>query len=131
MNVKYLIRSGILLVLGLSIVSVVGCASYKVNLRDGKKYASTGSVDIVDSKPDRPFVIIANFRGSETAACQKQQPYCRLVSRAREAGAHAVWIQKLERQTSAGEWIEYRGRLIRLYPETRVVVSGVFLRYIE
>ena len=126
MNLSFARLSISLLVL----LMLSGCAApYAVKPVTNQKYPATQSVELVFEKPDKPFTVIASFSGTRQNSCAKSEPYCDLRKQAREQGAHAVWVQHSESQQYPGDWVEYRGRMIRIYPYTRVSVSGVFIRF--
>lgn len=91
-------------------------------------FSPTAAVQIVDVEPGAPCVLVATFRGNESAACPAGERYCLLQKLARSRGANTILMERTEQSYYEGEWKEIRGRLVHLRPFTTTTHTGKFLR---
>jgi len=114
----------------LFLVALVSCGSaVSIVPVSDSIYPPTNSISIITETPGRPFEILAKFIAPAKDVCQDGGQQCALLYRARKIGADAAWIQKKETIEHSGDWVEYRGRLVRIYPWTQIRMSGVLIRY--
>ena len=120
------------LVLGSIALLVTSCSSsFTVTplIDAGVKLPASETVEVVHEKPNRDFLAIARFHGSEKKKCDKGNELCGLRERARKMGANAIWVQNVHTTNYPGDWIHYNDRMIRVYPYSVTIISGVFVTY--
>ena len=121
-------------ILAVLTVVMAGCTpAYVVRPVSDAKYAPSTAVQIIGptERPNRPFVTIAEFQGTEQHSCPAQESYCDRTAAARRAGADAVWIQHTDSYDYPGEWKMIKGRLSHIHGFTSTVSKGIFVRYVR
>ena len=126
--------SRLLSVIALAMVALVNTScstSFTVTplIDAGVKLPATKMIEVVYEKPDRAFLAIARFHGSEKKKCVAGNEFCSLRETARKMGAHAIWVKDANTTEYPGDWVHYKDRMIRIYPYSVTVVSGVFVVY--
>ena len=96
-----------------------------------QRYPATSTVDLISAEPQRRYITLATFSGKEEGRCAADIPYCSLREQAKQAGAHAIWIQKRDTVVYPGEWIMIEGQLTQLRPFTIDRIEGVLIRYTD
>jgi hypothetical protein len=117
--------------LSICLLTAACTPSFTVTPTGKQGYPTTRSVELLVSEPQRPYITIATFSGKEEARCAADVPYCSLREQAKQAGAHAIWIQKRNTVAYPGEWITIEGQLTQLRPFTIDRIEGVLIRYTD
>jgi hypothetical protein len=116
----------------LTLAAVQGCANgFRYEALTNQRHEPTSSVDLIQTKPARPYLELARFRGIETALCAPNQPYCSLVSKARQLGANAIWIQSEEVWQRPQRTLVIEGKATVIPSADYKTVEGVFVRYTD
>lgn len=116
----------------LCLTALVHCSlfrPYRIMARTGALFPPTNTVVVIRERPQRDFVVLAEFSGREPATCPEGTDFCVLRQKARAMGAHAIWIRKHIFRRIPGDWIYTNGRLIRIYPATYDTWLGVLIRF--
>lgn len=123
-------KTGTPFLLLLMLLVLNGCAAgMQVVVLDAKDYAPTARVDVVSTKPDRPYKVIARFSGYISNLCPRNEPLCDLRKRAKSLGGDAVWVQRIMTTEYPDQWIMVEGRLTHIYPSQYTRMEGVIIRY--
>jgi hypothetical protein len=122
------LRQWVSLAIVLSILSA--CATgFHVEPADTETYPTTAAVDWLDHEPDRPYVIVARFQGTELGWCRSAEPYCSLRKQATRLGANAIWIQRRYRHVRPDVWVDIQGKMTRIPESFSESIEGVLIRY--
>jgi hypothetical protein len=125
-------RSLRLIALLLTLSAAQGCASgFRFETLTSQRHDPTSSVEFIQTKPARPYLELARFRGIETALCAPDQPYCSLRSKARQLGADAIWIQSEEVWQRPQRTVVIEGKATVIPAADYKTVEGVFVRYAD
>src|SRR5882762_3087055 len=93
--------------IGTALVLLAGCGGgFSYEHMSSQSYPATRDVAWLTGEPDRPYVIVAKFRGAETALCLASQPYCSLYKEAMDDGADAIWVQSRETTIRPERWVD-------------------------
>jgi len=112
------------------VLTLSACASsFSVTPTETKRWPKTDSVEVIQKKPLRPYTTIATFVGSEKRKCPDGEAFCSLIQQAKKLGANAIWIKEQNTQEYPGDWVDYQGRMIRIYPYTTTTIVGELIRY--
>lgn len=69
---------------------IYGCSSTKVHYEADIKYKPTRSVDILDRKPRKPYIVIATLEASAPRYDNGQFVFEKMRQKAQKIGAHAI-----------------------------------------
>jgi hypothetical protein len=94
-----------------------------------ESYPVTQDVAWLTDKPQRPYVIVATFRGGEQSLCPSSQPHCSLYKEAMRSSADAIWVQRSDPWTRPEQWLNLQGTWTRIPPQTYEQIEGVLIRY--
>lgn len=109
---------------------LTGCGSgFRYERLSSDPRAATQSVAWLTAEPERPYTVIAKFRGAETSWCPASQPHCSLYEEAMREGADAIWMQRRDEWTRPEQWLLIQGSMRRIPPQTYESMEGVFIRY--
>lgn len=107
-----------------------GCASgFQVERIGTEIYRATAAVDWLDREPNRSYVVVARFRGTETGWCRAAEPYCSLRKQATRLGANAIWIERRHRQVRPDVWVDIQGKMTRIPESVSETIEGSLIRY--
>jgi hypothetical protein len=116
---------GALLWLGLSACT----PSFSVEQVASESYAPSEAVVWLDREPERPYIILARFKGTETGYCSVSTPNCSLIRQATQLGAQAIWVQHRDRSVRPDVWVDIQGRMTRIPESVQETLEGVLIRY--
>lgn len=120
--------------LAFALAALIHCSlfrPYRIIARTDALFPPTNTVVVIWERPERDYVVLAEFAGREPAACPEGMELCVLRRKARAMGAHAIWIRKHIFRRIPGDWVYTNGRLIRIYPATYDTWLGVLIRFRE
>jgi len=120
-----------ILLLSIGVLVAACSSSFTVKPIDNQRHSPTRSVELLSAEPQRPYITVATFSGKEEQQCAADVPYCSLREQAKQAGAHAIWIQKRDTVVYPGEWITIEGKLTKLREFTIDRIEGVLIRYTD
>lgn len=78
------------IIIATSLLLIYGCSSTKVYYEADKKYKPTRSVEILDSKPRKPYIVIATLEASAPKYDNGQFVFEKMRQKAQKIGAHAI-----------------------------------------
>ena len=90
---------------------------------------ATREVAWLTAAPERPYQVLARFRGAETALCPASRPYCSLYAQAMQQGADAIWVQRRDEWTRPQQWLLIDGQMKRIPEQKYETLEGALIRY--
>ena len=122
------LRLWFILAMALPILSAC-TTGFHIEPSGAETYPTTSEVDWLDHEPDRPYVVVARFQGSEQGWCRAAEPNCSLRKQATRLGANAIWIQHRVRHVQPEVWVDIKGKMTRIPESVSEGIEGVLLRY--
>jgi hypothetical protein len=102
---------------------------FNIEQIDSETYVPSEAVVWLDHEPERPYIILARFQGTETGYCPVSTPNCSLIRQANRLGAQAIWVQHRDRSVRPELWVDIQGRMTRIPESVQETLEGVLIRY--